>query len=141
ADPLAHRARPGVRLLEPRQDLEERRLAGSVGTHQPDPIPFGQAEREALEQRPRAELLGDEFEAQQEGAGGGHGGHGIPEGQKGRKGRKGPKGRERYPGQDLLVLDVLQVLYVPSSPLATRRYASRNGIPSSNTNRYAASAA
>ena len=59
AQPLARRARPRVRRLEPGQDLQQRRLARAVRPDEADVVALEDAEREALEQGRGAEGLGE----------------------------------------------------------------------------------
>ena len=61
ADPqaLARGARAGRGLLEAGQDLQECRLAGAVRAHEADVVALEDAERQALEERRRAEGLRD----------------------------------------------------------------------------------
>ena len=49
----------GVRLVEPRDDVERRRLAGAVRPDQPRDVPFLDVERDAVESDDSAEAQGD----------------------------------------------------------------------------------
>ena len=59
AQALARRARAGGRRLEAGQDLQQRRLAGAVRADEADVVVLEDAERQALEERRRAEGLGE----------------------------------------------------------------------------------
>jgi hypothetical protein len=59
------RPRPGIRRLDAGQHLEERRLAGAVGTHEADPVAFRQAERQPFEEGVDTVGLADALAAQE----------------------------------------------------------------------------
>jgi hypothetical protein len=56
---LADRACPGIGLLDPGDDPEQRRLAGAVRTDEADPVAAADTERDPGEERSGAELLAD----------------------------------------------------------------------------------
>ena len=65
ADVLSVGAGPRVRPLDASEDLQQRRLARSVGADEPDMIAFVESERQPLEQRWTAERLGEAFTAEE----------------------------------------------------------------------------
>jgi hypothetical protein len=85
-EPLAARAGPVVRRLDPGEDLEDGRLAGAVRPHQADMVPLVQGEGEPLEEGRRAERLGEAFATEKDSRR-----HAPP---RGRRGHGGPASRE-----------------------------------------------
>src|SRR5207247_1658710 len=61
-------ARPAVRREDPSEELEERRLAGAIGSDERDPIPAPRHERLAPVHDLLAEALADSFDADRLGA-------------------------------------------------------------------------
>ena len=69
ADTAAQRPDTTVRLLQSGEAAQQGRLPRAVGTDEPRPVPFEDAERELLEKWPGAVALGDGVDAQEEGGG------------------------------------------------------------------------
>src|SRR5258708_6384310 len=65
----ANRAGTGVGRRDAGEDLQQRRLAGAIGTDEARLVAFEQSERQTVEERPRSKDLADGLTAEQERAG------------------------------------------------------------------------